>query len=82
MSCFIRELPSKPLIPSDYSVQNQLMNTNLPPPLDGQMQMVVSFLGYIASLREKLQRVCRTAGLYSGLSSCFLKFTPAAAEED
>jgi hypothetical protein len=26
------------------------MYTNLPPPLDGQMQMAVSLLGYIASL--------------------------------
>jgi hypothetical protein len=32
-------------IPSDYSVQNQFMYSNLLPSLDGQMQMAVSLLG-------------------------------------
>jgi hypothetical protein len=39
-------------IPSDYSVQKQLMYTNLPPPLIGQIQTAVSLLGYKASLVE------------------------------
>jgi hypothetical protein len=36
-------------IPLDFSVQNQVMYSNLPPPLDGQMQMADSLLVYIAS---------------------------------
>jgi hypothetical protein len=47
MSCSLRGLT---VFLSDYSVQNQLMNTNLPPPQDRQMQMAVSLLGYKASL--------------------------------
>jgi hypothetical protein len=44
-------LSSKPLF---YSVQNQFMYSNLPPPLDGQMQRAVSLLGYTASLVSRV----------------------------
>ena len=54
ISYFVRGLPSKPLSPPTISVQNQLMYTNLPPPLDGQMQTAVSLLVYEASLVEVL----------------------------
>jgi hypothetical protein len=37
-------------IPFDFSVQNQVMYSNLPPPLDRQMQRAVSLLVYEASL--------------------------------
>jgi hypothetical protein len=31
---------------------------------------------------QKLQRLCRTTGLYSELSSCDMRCTPAVEEED
>jgi hypothetical protein len=44
---FIEDFPQSPFS-SDFFVQNQSMYSNIPPPLDGQMQMAVSLLGYIA----------------------------------
>ncbi len=46
----LRGISLKTLIPSDFSVQNQVMYSNLLPPLDGQMQTAVSHLVYKASL--------------------------------
>ncbi len=48
-SYFLR-ISLKAPIPSDFSVQNQVKYSNLPPPLDGQIQTAVSILVYRASL--------------------------------
>jgi hypothetical protein len=40
----------KYIIKKDFSVQNQVVYSNLPPPLDGQIQTAVSLLVYKASL--------------------------------
>ncbi len=50
----------KASIPSDYSEQNQLMYSKLPPPLDRHMQTAFSLLWYTASLGEREEAFLRS----------------------